>query len=281
MTEQLGAAVEQLQHYEQSLEDAIHEARKSIKKVRAVLRLMRPLLGSNFARENDALRDIGRKLSKIRDAQALIETFDSLNANYRDELGDASLMNLRQTLLDQKRAQLEEFDSAWQIPQLVEALQQICQRAETWPYKPATINLLAKGVAVSLRRGRNQFYEVDERPFPEVFHEWRKRAKDLRYQLSLLQKLWPDVFNGYQESAKTLEQLLGKDHNLVVLRNALLKADNMAEFDQERRQLLPIIDLDQKAIRSKAMTLGAHIYHEKQKPWIRRINQSWEAWKKS
>lgn len=281
MTEQLAAAIEQLQQYEQSLEDAVHESRKSIKKVRAVLRLMRPLLGPDFAGENGALRDIGRKLSEIRDAQALIETFDYLNANYRDELGDASLMNLRQTLLDQKRAQAEAFDSAYQIPQLVEALQQICKRAETWPYKPATINLLAKGVATSLRRGRDQFYEVDDHPLPEIFHEWRKRAKDLCHQLNLLQKLWPDVFQGYVESAKKLEKLLGMDHNLVVLRNTLLTAGNALGPDEERRQLLPIIDREQKAIRRKAKKLGARIHGEKPKQWIRRINQSWEAWKKS
>jgi adenylate cyclase len=278
ITELLAAAVEQLQQSEQSLEDAVHEARKSIKKVRAVLRLIRPLMGSDYDRGNGALRDIGRKLSDIRDAQALIETFDYLNANYRDELGDASLNNFRQSLLDQKRKQTEEFDSTYQIPQLVAALQKMGKHANHWSYKSATMDILAKGVANSLRRGRDQFYEVDDRPFPEIFHEWRKRAKDLCYQLNLLKKLWPDVFEGYLNSYKKLEKLLGMDHNLTVLRKTLYKADN--ELGQDEKRLLLVIDLDQKAIRRKAEKLGERIYSEEPKQWRQRINQSWDAWLK-
>ncbi|MGZ4968904.1 MAG: CHAD domain-containing protein [Methylobacter sp.] len=277
LTAQLEAAIEQLKQYESSPEESVHEARKSIKKVRSTLRLMRPVFNSGFAKENDALRDIGRKLSEIRDAYALIETFDYLNANYRDELGDDSLTNLRQTLLDRRQAQTEGFDSAYRIPQLVEDLQQICKHAKAWPYKAANIDLLAEGIATTLRRGRNRFHEAYDTQRSEIFHEWRKRTKDLRYQLSLLQKLWPDVFQGYLESTKTLEKLLGMDHNLVVLRDTLLKDENMAESDQERQLLLPIIDQEQDAGRKKAKRLGVRIYSEKPKQWMRRIRQSWAA----
>lgn len=280
VTEELTTAIEQLKQYENASEEAVHEARKSIKKVRALLRLMRPVFDSDFAKENNRLRDIGRKLSEIRDAYALIETFDYLNANYRDELGDLSLTNLRQTLVDQRQAQTEEFDGAHQIPLLIEGLQHICKQANTWPYKSANIDLLAKGIATSLRCGLDQFYEVYDHPLPEIYHEWRKRTKDLCYQLTLLKKAWPDVFEGYLKSAKTLEKLLGMDHNLVVLRNSLLKESNLLGPDEERQQLLPIIDMDQKALRRKAKKLGARLYSEKPKQWIRRINWSWDAWKK-
>ncbi|MGZ4991946.1 MAG: hypothetical protein ACXV8S_14415, partial [Methylobacter sp.] len=63
----------------------------------------------------------------------------------------------------------------------------------------------------------------------------------------------------------------------VVLRDTLLKDENMAESDQERQLLLPIIDQEQDAGRKKAKRLGVRIYSEKPKQWMRRIRQSWAA----
>ncbi len=65
-------------------ETAIHEARKSVKKIRGALRLMRPGLGNVYRDENDAFRDIGRRLSEVRDAVAMIEVFDSVVEKFKD-----------------------------------------------------------------------------------------------------------------------------------------------------------------------------------------------------
>ena len=50
---------------------AVHQARKSIKKIRGLLRLLRPRLGATFRRENKRFRRLGRDLSQLRDAAAL------------------------------------------------------------------------------------------------------------------------------------------------------------------------------------------------------------------
>ena len=55
-----------------SSEDAVHETRKSIKKVRALMRLVRTEPGESYTAENAALRGTGRRISEIRDAAALI-----------------------------------------------------------------------------------------------------------------------------------------------------------------------------------------------------------------
>src|SRR5580700_8770899 len=83
--EEMESAVAQLSGgNEASRDEAIHEARKSIKKVRALLRLMSAEFGEAYARENARLRDIARRLSQFRDAFAIIETFDDLAAKYQD-----------------------------------------------------------------------------------------------------------------------------------------------------------------------------------------------------
>src|SRR3954454_16302944 len=76
--EQLAAAAESLRDGEDPIE-AIHDARKRIKKTRALLRLARPgLKKAEYRRRNRALRDTGRGMSANRDADVLVETVERL-----------------------------------------------------------------------------------------------------------------------------------------------------------------------------------------------------------
>src|SRR4051812_4637750 len=58
--------------------EAVHDARKRIKKTRALLRAARPALRKAFRAENRALRDASRELSGARDADVMIETVGKL-----------------------------------------------------------------------------------------------------------------------------------------------------------------------------------------------------------
>jgi CHAD domain-containing protein len=280
VTEQLTAAIDHLSYSEAALEEPIHEVRKSVKRLRAVLRLMRPVLGSAYREENVALQEVGRTLSPVRDAHALIETFDELTEQYRKEVGDNHTLRLQQILLAHRQEMEKGFERDRQIPQLVEKLRQICLRAESWPYGKADIRLLADGVATTLERGGKSYQDTYAESLPENFHDWRKRSKDLRYQLTLLEKIWPEVFAGFLGAAKKLEELLGMDHNLVVLRDTVLKRADVVDTDEEIRVLLLLIDTYQRKLRLEAEGLGSRLYNEKPKQWRRRVEHSWEAWKK-
>src|SRR4051794_35056736 len=60
--------------------ETVHEVRKSIKKIRTGLRLLRgPISKSDYAFQNAYFRDIGHQLSEARDAQILIETLEKLS----------------------------------------------------------------------------------------------------------------------------------------------------------------------------------------------------------
>src|SRR5262249_43493939 len=68
-------------------DEAVHEARKSLKKIRAVLRLVRPAVGEKcYRRENTCFRDAGRPLTEVRDARILLETLDKLLAHFQEHI---------------------------------------------------------------------------------------------------------------------------------------------------------------------------------------------------
>ncbi|MBU2583490.1 MAG: CHAD domain-containing protein [Alphaproteobacteria bacterium] len=68
---------------------AVHETRKCIKRLRALLRLVKPALPPQvFADENAGLRDIGRLLSVSRDLQVMSETVAELSGEAADDIAE-------------------------------------------------------------------------------------------------------------------------------------------------------------------------------------------------
>src|SRR5262249_24261035 len=72
---QVGNALEERTGPHQGPRDVVvHDARKGLKRVRAVLRLVRPVIGEKvFQRENTCFRDAARPLTEVRDARILVE----------------------------------------------------------------------------------------------------------------------------------------------------------------------------------------------------------------
>src|ERR1700690_3624886 len=78
--EQLDHAIGELSdHLTKDPVEAVHSARKALKKERSLLRLVRGSMPApQRRRENRALRDAARALSATRDAAAMIDTLDQL-----------------------------------------------------------------------------------------------------------------------------------------------------------------------------------------------------------
>ena len=81
--------------------EAVHEARKDLKKLRATLKLVRPLIGDKtYGRENARFRDAGRALSDVRDAQVRAQTIDALAKRFSDDPPPGGWWTLRALLVD-------------------------------------------------------------------------------------------------------------------------------------------------------------------------------------
>src|SRR3712207_6183684 len=75
LNEELSEAIASLQNPGDQREETIHSVRKRIKKIRALFRLVRSELDDElFNQENIRYRDIGNKLSHLRDATVMIKT---------------------------------------------------------------------------------------------------------------------------------------------------------------------------------------------------------------
>lgn len=276
---QVELAIWELSADQRSTDDAVHEARKCLKKSRSAMRLFRKIMGKEYEQGNAALRDAGRKLSPVRDAQALLEMFDDLNGKYRDELGDRSLVSIRDGLAKRKKSLAREFRQKRTRGAVLKSLRAFARRVDKWNVDNADLTTLLKNFARTVRRNQQACQTAYAESRPEGFHEWRKRAKDLRYHLNLVSKAWPEVLGGYEAGAKDLESKLGDDHNLVVMRDTILENPDAFGNEEDVAAFLRIVDVRQKKLRSDCRTLADRLYSEKPKVWRRRLELCWTTWK--
>jgi len=270
--EEIDAAVRQLNgEGEADVDEAIHEARKSMKKIRGALRLMRLELGEIYGQENAFFRDVGLKLSQFRDAGAIIETFDALRKRYRGEMDGRTLASIRRRLIARKQQAEQEADIAAVLAETADDLRQAAPRAGAWPLAKDGFSAIAPGLAATFREGRRALGRARKQPLAENYHEWRKRVKAHWYHIRLLESLWSPGIEVYEKRLKDLETVLGEDHNLVMLREKVRAEPGIG-------QLPRLISKYQRELRDNALKLGEHIYEEKPGHLGRRIQHLWEGW---
>ncbi len=272
--EQLAGAVERLERAGEDPVTAVHQARKHLKKARALLRLVRPALGREAYRsENDALRDTARALSGRRDADVLVATASALSEHAAGRLPADVFAQLRDALAAEAAAGAgggEPGDHA--LTDVLAALRAAEQRVGEWPLDDADWETPIAGVTRAYARGRKAFAVARETPSPELLHDWRKRAKDLWYHQRLLKPVWPGVLVAQADAAHTLTELLGDDHDLAGLAARLVApAPLPPAVEAERSALLALAEQRSAELRAAATQLGLRVYAESPKAFSRRL----------
>jgi CHAD domain-containing protein len=251
--------------------EAIHEARKDMKKIRSALRLVRDAIGDDaWRRENDHHRDVARKLSSHRDAEILVESLDGL----RDRFGPAARERsetLRQQLDEENRAAHDNgtiertmAGAAAELIALRSSLDELALDGDGW-------ELIAPGIHRSYRRGRKRLRSVEKEASVTNLHELRKRVKDLWYQLRLIREADRPMIGALADHAHDLSDHLGDDHDLALLWEEAQRRRDAFASPADQRHLLQEIDQRRGELQFAAISLGERIYAEKPKKFTARL----------
>lgn len=259
-------------------DEAIHEARKSIKKIRGALRLLQTELGQIYKQENQRLGETGRQLSELRDAEAIIEVFDGVVEKYRQQLKPEAARAIRRGLLKNKQETERRANVAVVVRRAVATLRSVGKKVDEWPLKSDGFQALAPGFKRRYRRGQQAMTQARKRATPESFHEWRKRVKDHWYHVRLLESLWTEVLQARENSLKELETWLGDDHNLVVLCEKLDGSPEQYGGDDNVELFKTILGNYSAELRDKSLSLGERVYEQKPKLLIAEMSRLWDAW---
>jgi CHAD domain-containing protein len=255
-------------------EEAVHEARKDMKKLRALLRLVRGELGDRvYAAENTCFRDTARELSGVRDADVMLVTLGHLEERYGELPGAGS--RLRPALVAHRfRASAEGLRPKAAIDTLGEAR----ERVADWPLETDGFEAFEEGLERIYRQGRRDFRAARKSPSAERMHEWRKRTKDLWYHLQLLEESWKPVIGALADEAHELSDRLGDEHDLTVLSEwAHRHASALNGSEPVLRGFDVILEARQRELQQEAFEYGVRIYADKPSVFVGRLEGWWEA----
>ena len=205
-------------------ERAVHETRKALKRLRALVRLLREELGEQrFEREHAILRDAARRLAGARDAEVMVDTLDALLERHPRKLGRRRpLIELRKRLVAERAAAAQR--TLGDEPTRAEVLRELSglrERARAVePARTARHRARRARPAAALPAGappQAACWRAGKGGSAARMHEWRKRVKDLRYAAEIL------GLRPLARRADALGELLGEEHDLVAARRACFR----------------------------------------------------------
>lgn len=246
--EELGLVLARLGQIEQP--EAVHSVRKSLKKTRAMLRLVRTGMDVQPA-ENAALREVAMALASRRDAAARLITFDSL---FPEPPG--TLRPLRDHL-----AAGSQTPGVGLPPDLPDMLKEIRKRADKWSLRGKDANILYQGLTDTRRKAIRAAKAARTEPMSELLiHNWRKRVKDHWYQARLFAPCWPELFKPIVESADRLGEDLGRHHDLSLFADLIGTLPAKIVPPPARRLLAAAIDDVRMRITETAFPASARLF---------------------
>jgi CHAD domain-containing protein len=250
---------------ESSSEEAVHNARKDLKKLRALLRLVRGELGKSvYRRENASFRDAAAALAGLRDADVMLVTLEKL------ELDEALSGPLRQAL-EAHRLRTGGGGREQAGGEAIEILSEARARIVDWPLEDDSFAALEPGLRRMYRGGRRGWRAMQKEPTVEGLHQWRKRVKELWYDHELLRPLWKPVMKAVGDEAHELSDLLGDDHDLAVL------LDWARDHADPPPELVEAVETRRRDLQEQALELGARLYADRPKVFIRRLERLYET----
>lgn len=273
--EQLDKVVQYTKSGETNRDEAIHDARVSLKKLRALLRLVEVKSNSHvLTQERVCYRNAARRMSEVRDTTAIIEAFDKLTKHYADQLAPKAFSELRKPFLKtQKRQQGNKSKALADVARMLKSAR---QRVNNWAIEDDGFAVLRSGFKRVYRKGRATMVRAQSKPSVENLHEWRKRVKDLGYQIRLLRPIWEGMFDALANEFEKLADYLSDDHDLALLRQRMVQ--NPAEGRTPVQTMVALIDQRREELQLEAKRLGIRMYAEKPSALVRRIEVYWRAW---
>jgi CHAD domain-containing protein len=254
---------------------AIHDARRCLKRMRALLRLIQPGLDEGlYRREAERLAGIGKLLSGARDLDVMRQTlsklesrFDAMPAGAAERLGKLVEHNhglSRRAGTDGRR----------------QALLRLGQSRRLFTGKGiAQVGLddLIDGLGRTYRKARKAFRQAYREPSDESFHAWRKRVQLHWRHMALLSRGWPETLSARASEAKELSRLLGEDHDHSILLTLARERGAPILEPKDIGALTALCRSCQAELRAAARPRGERLFAEPARNLEERVTLYWTS----
>jgi CHAD domain-containing protein len=239
---------------------AIHDARRCLKRLRALLRLIEPgLAEALYRREAARLAGIGRLLSGARDLDVMRQTLSKLES--RLQALPTGATDRLATFVARSQGQGHAAGAAGRRQALVR-LEQSKRFFAAKATAGIELSHVIEGLGRAYRKARKAFRHAYREPHEEAFHACRKRVQLHWRHMALLSRGWPEALSARASEAKEMSRLLGEDHDYAVLL-ALARAHGKSILEPEDLEALAALCTScQAELRAAAKPRGDRLFAE-------------------
>jgi len=256
---------------ERSSADAVHEFRRSMKQWRALMRLLEPFVPDAVQLRQQA-RDHARSLARARDGQSALNAFDDL-------VKKGLVLSERTTNTIRSRIEAIRANEEHSVltPELRDAiiawLDSVTAAIESWPLDPFEFSKIAGRLTVGYRNARRAIPEEWSQASAEELHDFRQRVVDHRYQIDLVEPLWPRHSRMWTDEAERLRDRLGRCQDLEILKRLTEPHQPLAHW---RSRLTPPCNDRTTELSQRAARIAHRLFAEKPKAFRQRLETLWE-----
>lgn len=254
--------------------EVVHGLRRTLKRWRALLRLLADPLGDISKHLRTEARDLMRGLAHARDAQSALDALKDLRRS--DTLAPPSLATIEERLNDIKR----KAEASAMTDAMRERIRRYFDYAalsiDRWPLQQIKFSTVAGGLSSTYRRARSLIPEDWAAADAEELHTLRRRVVEHRHQMDVIEPLWPRLGEVWAREAQRLRNRLGACQDLAVLEGLTAPHQPLAHW---RSRLAPVIAARKAAHITASARLAGRLFAEKSKAFQHRVEALWTSGK--
>ena len=260
----------------QNRDAGVHDVRKGLKRLRALIGLTEPALGAAIARrERIRYRDLGRMLAAARDADVLLRTLEKIDRHF--DLGKAGpTARLTQAL----REAAAEPPPRAVTKRLRDGLERASVAMAKLDFSAIDAARLADATTATYRQCRRGLRRAQHDTDDETMHQWRRHVQRHWRHMRLLSNAWPAEFDARVEAARRLSQQLGDHHDLALLKAFVRATDRRSVPRRDRDAVLQFVAILQKQLCRSAWPLGQLLFAEPPTAFRMRFRVYWRSGRK-
>jgi CHAD domain-containing protein len=274
--DRIASARKHLRKISDDMDNRIHEVRKDLKKLRALIRLVREPLGKSCYKEEDrTFRDAGRLLAPFRDAAARVALVKSLREKKTGSISDSALEIADKEVRSLYKKTVRKVEVTKAAREANELLKEAVERLKDWEPEETGFGLFRDGLRDMYENARIDLARCLIHPTAPNFHDWRKCCKYLRYQIDLLHLAHPQKLKKEEQALHGLTDLLGNHHDLAVLGETLEPLADGTLDDAELWAIHQAFDTEQRRLMKQCWSRGRRLFAETPEDFVKRFEAYW------
>lgn len=195
---------------------AIHEIRKSFKRIRALLQLYKGNPQTSIQKFSNDCKMHGRSISPSRESYVNMQLFDKISEN--NIIPERKVKMVKESLVQKNKDLLYDWGEGKELKASINHFITAFERNFVFNesegmHLQSSLKVLQKSYAKSF----HYFSRLKSHSTGENWHELRKRMKSLWYQTEFLKYLYPKYLNAKSDQLNVITELLGEEHDLYVL----------------------------------------------------------------